>query len=454
MAESSSHNPSSPEITPKEEPVSTPTSGIRGDIGITTFRNALRAHYLPHSSMYVSPPSITVVRPWFATIGYNGEIKAKGTLKKSFLPPSVLNWALKLNQHEGPPFTDHGKAICNIDVAVDSQALKTSSQTEKVPQDKETQSSSAKDKSPNHPSPSTSVVGEMHKEAPQAAGGPTSLEATSEEGAHPQLSSGMSAFTLFKPVYSASFIFTLRTHPSVLVDKTKSARDGLKTAHTDLGTNEESRANEISKKIKLEDLSDLIKDARSAFFTPDSPQDKPIIISDGSEEEETEKDKDTHTTSHDELPAEFLDLPSQVSSEKLKTLDSLPSILNKVTDTLNRFSTMVETASGAVSKNVPSTGQATVSSAEGKKNTNPATRDDEPTNLHNELVYLLGIDIVTRNSCGISKALLASLDVSALDKPHFQLENLLRRFIRKSSPDDACTDDGITTLIIPAPSHS
>ncbi|GKC20967.1 hypothetical protein Tco_1023117 [Tanacetum coccineum] len=178
MAESSSHNPPSPEITPKEEhvtldkpespnpflpadQVSTPTSGIRGDIGITTFRNVLRAHYLPHSSMYVSPPSITVVRPWFATIGYNGEIKAKGTLKKSFLPPSqwdkeykmpeydnkkltihptqvfsVLNWALKPNQHEGPPFTDHMKAIYNIHVLVDSQALKTSSQTEKVPKEK------------------------------------------------------------------------------------------------------------------------------------------------------------------------------------------------------------------------------------------------------------------------------------------------------------------------------
>nr|GEY00689.1 hypothetical protein [Tanacetum cinerariifolium] len=94
---------------------------------------------------------------------------------------------------------------------------------------------------------------------------------------------------------------------------------------------------------------------------------------DKSEEDETKKSKDTHATSHNipedtlvshpsslksaqiqelmaqELSVELLDLPSQISSihEKLKTLDSLPSILNKVTDTLNRFATMVENASRA-----------------------------------------------------------------------------------------------------------
>ncbi|GJX74251.1 hypothetical protein Tco_0312846, partial [Tanacetum coccineum] len=35
------------------------------------------------------------------------------------------------------------------------------------------------------------------------------------------------------------------------------------------------------------------------------------------------------------------------------------------------------------------------------------------------------------------KSSLASLEVSVLDRPHFKLENLLRRFIRESSPDDA-----------------
>ncbi|GJS01754.1 retrovirus-related pol polyprotein from transposon TNT 1-94 [Tanacetum coccineum] len=144
-----------------------------------------------------------VVRPWFATIGYSGEIGEKGTLKKCFLPPSVLNWALKPNKHEGPPFTDPMKAIYNIDVHVDSQAPKSSSQTEKVPQgkklgaksrlrrkqsskhtsesqkkasksktgqsDKETHSSSTKDKILSHPSLSTPMVGKMHKEAQQVA---------------------------------------------------------------------------------------------------------------------------------------------------------------------------------------------------------------------------------------------------------------------------------------------
>ncbi|GJV65558.1 hypothetical protein Tco_1476386 [Tanacetum coccineum] len=50
---------------------------------------------------------------------------------------------------------------------------------------KETKSSLAKEKSPSQPSLPTPVVGEMHKEAQQAAGGPTSLGATSEEGAYP-----------------------------------------------------------------------------------------------------------------------------------------------------------------------------------------------------------------------------------------------------------------------------
>ncbi|GKD06763.1 hypothetical protein Tco_1181737 [Tanacetum coccineum] len=159
--------------------------------------------------------------------------------------------------------------------------------------------SSAKDKSLNHPSPSIPVVGEMHKKAQQATGGLTSLGATSENGAHPQLS---------------------RTNTSVLVNKTKSAKDGLKTAHTDSGTNEESRADEISKKIKLKDLSDLIKDIRFALFTLDSLQDEPIIVLDESKEEETKKDEDTNTTSHDVLEDTSVPHPPSPKSAQIQEL--------------------------------------------------------------------------------------------------------------------------------------
>ncbi|GJV65557.1 hypothetical protein Tco_1476385 [Tanacetum coccineum] len=304
------------------------------------------------------------------------------------------------------------------------------------------------------------------------------------------------------------------SNPSVLVDKTKSAGDRLKTAHTDSGVHDEFKADDISLKVKLEDLLDILKDTRSALFTPDSPRDEPInILDESKEEEEVAKYKDIEPTSYDkeeleqadikaeaevatmkakpsypdinqliellitslkpklskllashdfasclptklkelpskitrlfgeiqelkkhirymeielpgdlkeiptkletftstisslssqvaklkniqwELPVEFLNFPCQVSSvqEKLKTLDSLPSILHKVTDTLNRFANMVDNALEARSMNVPSAGKATASPAEGEKNTK-----DAGTNLKDELVDLLGKNVVTQ----------------------------------------------------------
>ncbi|GKD68014.1 hypothetical protein Tco_1322104, partial [Tanacetum coccineum] len=39
-----------------------PTGGIYGEVRVNTFRNAIGAHYLPHSSEYVAPSSIDRVR--------------------------------------------------------------------------------------------------------------------------------------------------------------------------------------------------------------------------------------------------------------------------------------------------------------------------------------------------------------------------------------------------------
>ncbi|GJU40421.1 hypothetical protein Tco_1193378, partial [Tanacetum coccineum] len=74
---------------------SIPTGGIYGKVGVNNFRNAIGAHYLPHSREYVAPLSIDIVRPWFETIGYGETISVKGTFKKSLLPPK---WRLLMAQ--------------------------------------------------------------------------------------------------------------------------------------------------------------------------------------------------------------------------------------------------------------------------------------------------------------------------------------------------------------------
>ncbi|GKF21570.1 hypothetical protein Tco_0070208, partial [Tanacetum coccineum] len=136
----------------------------------------------------------------------------------------------------------------------------------------ETKSSSAKDKSPSHPLPPTLVVGEMHKEAQKAAGGPTSLGATSEEGAHPQLNSGHDALDMDEGTknYSFNHIFTW-SNPSVLIDKTKSAGDGLKTSHTDSDESEEEEAGK-------EDTHDTSHDMPEDTSVPPPPSPKSAQI--------------------------------------------------------------------------------------------------------------------------------------------------------------------------------
>ncbi|GKC73840.1 hypothetical protein Tco_1119723 [Tanacetum coccineum] len=266
------------------------------------------------------------------------------------------------------------------------------------------------------------MVGEMHKETHQAYGGPTSLEATSEEGAYPQLSSGMSEFNLIFSIFhfhsecasesdgmdKGTQNYSLDhkligTNSSVLVDKTKSARDGLKTAHTD---------------------------------------------SDDSEEEEIEKHEDTHTTSHDvhslQSQKEKLDQQKAKAEAEVSSLKARPSYLNinQLTELLitslkhelskllsshdfasclstelkelslkftklsgdikkqmkhEKLNTVVENASGVARNNVPLADKAIASPTKGEKNTNPSTTDAKP-NLHDELKSskIINYDVLTQ----------------------------------------------------------
>ncbi|GJY63637.1 hypothetical protein Tco_0465097 [Tanacetum coccineum] len=196
--------------------VSTPTRGIRGEIGITTFRNALRAHYLPYSSQYVTPPSLVVVRPWFATIGYSREIRTKVTIKKSFLPP---RWRLLIAQiiqclgsmpgaKTGPrrKYAKHNPGS-KMEATKSQPPSKEAAHSPMSHSKRRKRFGTDKDKEPNQPLVSTPVDTELHKEDLQAAGDPTSLGVASKEGAHPHLSNGMSAYNHNETVFSASTTF-------------------------------------------------------------------------------------------------------------------------------------------------------------------------------------------------------------------------------------------------------
>ncbi|GKB67587.1 hypothetical protein Tco_0928999 [Tanacetum coccineum] len=74
---------------------STPSGVTHDEVGLTSFRNAIRPNYLAHLRDYAQTPSIEDVRAWSPSIGYGEEIETKGTFKKAFLPP---RWRLLMAQ--------------------------------------------------------------------------------------------------------------------------------------------------------------------------------------------------------------------------------------------------------------------------------------------------------------------------------------------------------------------
>ncbi|GJU10150.1 pleiotropic drug resistance protein 1-like protein [Tanacetum coccineum] len=165
---------------------SIPTGGIYGEVGENTFRNSTGAHYFPRSSEYVAPLSIdmevkldALIRSLtkmplillYSTNGINmtmadivGRHHHQQTIKHreqvihttrylfllyhkikegyrdgelTLYPTqvfSVNNWALKPNQPEEPPFTDHMLPICTTDTPVVFKAPKTFSKAKSVSQ--------------------------------------------------------------------------------------------------------------------------------------------------------------------------------------------------------------------------------------------------------------------------------------------------------------------------------
>ncbi|GJX00608.1 hypothetical protein Tco_0184521 [Tanacetum coccineum] len=444
MAESSSHNPSSSKITPKEEPVTLdkpespntflPTDQVElsfDEISLTTnnevallYLSQLNSKYFEIVSYFISKcclkeaftraPTqykeylcefwysaktldslrfgylllqVELEETWVSTplemllglITYLTQVdyakliwediihKLNKKIREKVVPyPRFISLLLEymMPKYDNKEFTINPAQIFNV--PVNSKAPKPSLQSEEVPQgknpraksglkrkqslkhtseskteasksktgqsEKESQSSSAKDNSPSHHSPPTPVGPPVKKE--------------------PTLSLVVVCMhlILIEPVYSTSFHLHSESASGhdASVDSTAEAdlensapndfipaqQDGLKTANTDSCTNEESRADEILKKIKLEDLSYLLKDTRYAFFTPDSLQDEPIIVSDESEEEVDEY-KDTHATSHDSQKDELEQQKAKAKAEvaSLKDRPLYPNI-NHLTNLL------------------------------------------------------------------------------------------------------------------------
>nr|GEZ35695.1 hypothetical protein [Tanacetum cinerariifolium] len=207
--------------------------------------------------------------------------------------------------------------------------------------------------------------------------------------------------------------------------------EGLETVLTqptiEKGANSISRQveeDEASRTFKLEDLAKLVSSVQPSFKDLDSLEDDPIIVvDDGDEDEEAdevhattnvetkytsipkssslrasqiqeptnqvlilqsqkhkleiEKNKAKDQTAllkaqpsfPNDLPTKFNELTEEA---KLKTLNALPSLLNKVTNTLNQFAQAIASKkTGDIS--VPSAGPVGTQPAEGEKNTIQAT---------------------------------------------------------------------------------
>ncbi|GKD11272.1 hypothetical protein Tco_1190957 [Tanacetum coccineum] len=217
-------------------------------------------------------------------------------------------------------------------------------------------SGTAKDKNPSQPLASTPVVAKLHKEALQETNGPTSLGVTGHDAS---------------------------------ADSTAEA-DHEKSAPKDLLSQQQeiTQSSDDDEEIKLEDLSKLVKDTGVEVMDLDTPKDDTLLLvlkvhgeagieipgdlkelPGKLEEFQSSISAPTSKVSAFDnfkldIQADLLALPKQVSSinaqlSKLKVLDALPNLLNKVSEALDRFENDIDKASHKTGdESVPLAGQA------------------------------------------------------------------------------------------------
>ncbi|GJV84147.1 hypothetical protein Tco_1524045 [Tanacetum coccineum] len=235
----------------------------------------------------------------------------------------------------------------------------------------------------SQPSVSTPVDTRMHKEEQQATGGLTYLGVTSKARANPHLNSGMPAFNLNKPIYSASFIVhsesasgcdasadsTTKADPGlsapstdlhVLAYKTKSVSKGLETILTQpitgKGANFITRQveeDEVSRTIKLKDLAKLVSSVQPSFKDLDSPEDDPVIVVDTYEDKEDE----VHATTNAETKDTSVPKSSFPKSSQIQELTNQVLILQSQKHKLEREKNKAEVALLKAQPSFPNMGQ-------------------------------------------------------------------------------------------------
>ncbi|GJT96130.1 hypothetical protein Tco_1091648 [Tanacetum coccineum] len=273
---------------------STPTGGIYGEVGVNTFRNA---HYLPHFSEEVVPAKGTLKKTLLhprwrllmeqiiqclggKTGGFDQITNKDAIILYSLANRINIDYALKPNQPEEPPFTTHMLVISSTDKPLAFKAPKPSSNVKRVPQGikprakprHKKHSTSLKQPSVSSKEAtkiSTPMDTRMHKEDQQATSDPTSLGVTSEARANSQLSSGNDAST-------AS---TAEADLENFAPKASSVARQIKE--------------ETSSTIKLEDLANLVSHVQPSFKDLDSRKDDPVIVVADSDEDE---DDEVHAT--------------------------------------------------------------------------------------------------------------------------------------------------------------
>ncbi|GJW18071.1 hypothetical protein Tco_0025507 [Tanacetum coccineum] len=376
----------------------TPSGGILDEVEVNTFRNAIEAHYFAHSSEYVEPHSIEIVRQWFLIIRVNidyarliwedliskldkktrervvpyprflsmlleHEIEGYGNdgvtlnLTQVF---SVPNWARKKSQPDGPPFIDHMLAICNVEKPVAIKAPKTSLKDKK--------------KVPKGTKPGAKYR-HRRKQIPVLYNHPQSkIEATkgvsSSKGdldpnpSQPPTSTPVVAgmYNEFASRHDASAASTAKADlgkfdPNDSVshqqEKSKFSSEGLEIEEFNTSS-DISSSDDIKKEIKQEDLSKLMENVDVDFMDLDSPKDDQLINVQEDEDEEVNAKKDGAKQVHAEEPKETEDASADKEEEvdaetvwfkaqpSYPNLKELPSKFNDLSGEIKELKKYVE----------------------------------------------------------------------------------------------------------------